>query len=301
MQGGDRARRVLKDQEAVRLVFLHHLRRRDHAHAPQPVRVFAHHPRHLGADMRAHGLAAAGLGEEAQNGGIAAIHRDAFGEFAYHGWLVEGLRRAIHRVARGAEGDFFLQPGLGRLWHGGHGKAQRIGGIGDQHASAAAHREHAQRVVHRVDALGGGIGDVQRLLGGAGAQHAEFAQHRLGHRVIAGDGGGVGFRRLATQGGAADLHHHDGFAVAAREVEGGEEFLAFANALGIGANHIHLWRAGHPAQHIAQRDIGLIAGGDANRRAKEAVARHGIDMGAIGARLRGDADPPGERPAGLEA
>ena len=65
MQGRHRARWVLEDQEAVGLVFLYHLRRRDHAHAPQPVWVFAHHPRHLGADMRAHGLAAAGLGEEA--------------------------------------------------------------------------------------------------------------------------------------------------------------------------------------------------------------------------------------------
>ena len=60
--------------------------------------------------------------------------------------VVERLRRAVHRVARGGERQQRLQPRLRRLRHRRHRQPDRLGGVADQHAGAAADGDHAERV-----------------------------------------------------------------------------------------------------------------------------------------------------------
>ncbi len=111
----------------------------------------------------------------------------------------------------------------------------------------------------------------------------------------------MALRGRGTERAAADLHEHDGLAVAPREIQRGDEARALADALRIRADHLHLGGLRHPADHLAERDIGLVAGGDADGRPQAACAGQGEHMRAIGAGLAGDADGPRMRPALLEA
>ena len=107
-------------------------------------------------------------------------------------------------------------------------------------------------------------------------------------------------RRMPAQFGPPDLHQHDRLAVAPREVERGGEARALADAFRIGADHLDFRRLRHPTDRLAERDIGLVARGDADRRADAARAGDSEDMRPVGAGLGRDADIPRQRPALFE-
>ena len=142
--------------------------------------------------------------------------------------------------------------------------------------------------------------DIQHLFGVAGAKHAELVHDGLGHRVVAGDGGGVRFRRFRTQLRPPDLLHHHRFARGSGRFQRGDEAGGLADALGIDGDHVHVLVFGQPADALADGHVAFVAGHDAGRGADAAVAGQGIKMRAVGAGLGGDADPPRHRPAAIE-
>ena len=214
--------------------------------------------------------------------------------------LVEGLGGAVDRVARGAEGNQVAQFVLRGGGHFGHGDGGGLGGVGNQHAGAAGDRHHPEGAADGVDAPRGEVGDVEHFLGGAGADDAVFGEHRVGDGVIAGDGGGVGGGGLGAEAGAADFHQHHRLAGGAGGGERNGEAFGFADALGIGGDDVGAVMLGEPADDVPDGDVALVAGGDADRDADAAVAGGGVDMGAVGAGLAGDADAAGYRPTGFD-
>ena len=167
--------------------------------------------------------------------------------------------------------------------------------------SAAADRDDAQRVARGIDPARRGLRDVEQLLRRLRAHHAELREHRVRHRVVTRDGSGVRLRRFAPERAAADLHHHDRFARLPGRLQSGKEAVRFVDALGISGDHVGIGIFRHPADHVAERHVGLVAGGDANRRAHAAVARLGVKMRAVRAGLARDTDAAGAREAALEA
>ncbi len=83
----------------------------------EPVRMPGPHRAQLLAQPGRDGGRAADLGEEGQHGGVAAVLHHAVREAADQRHVVERLRGAVHRVARGGEGQQRLQPRLRRVRH----------------------------------------------------------------------------------------------------------------------------------------------------------------------------------------
>ncbi len=98
-------------------------------------------------------------------------------------------------------------------------------------------------------------------------------------------------RARLAQFAAPHLHHHDGLSRDPGGLERRDEAGGFADALGVDGDDIRVRIPHHPADHLADGDVRLVARGDAERRAQAALARQGEQMRPIGARLADDADP----------
>ncbi len=107
--------------------------------------------------------------------------------------------------------------------------------------------------------------------------------------------------RRAAHDAAADLHHHDRLAGPARRFEGCDQAFGFADSLGIQRDHIGVVVVDHHLDHLAQRDVGLVARHCTGRQPDARPRRRGQDMAAIGAGLADDGDAARARHPQLDA
>ena len=130
--------------------------------------------------------------------------------------------------------------------------------------------------------------------------HVVFAEHRVEHRVGAGERAGVRGDRRDALLRDADLHGDDRLAVRGRARERGAQPRAVAAAFEIDHDHARVGIVGEPFDAFGDIDVGLVAGRDEMAEAEPALDREREEVGAERAALADDADRAGARPQRIE-
>ena len=202
----------------------------------------------------------------------------------------------VERVARGPE------RGQVRFDRGDRLRRERrdrdvfpAGPVGDEAAGTAGGGQHAHPAPPRPAVVAEQPGGAQQFLEAGHPDHAELAEHRVDHRVVAGDRAGVGECGHLAGRARAGLQHHDRLAGLCRLCRGLGEAVGLADFLQEQADDPGLLVLDQVAEHVRGADHRLVAQGDQGAHADGPGPGEGQHRGGQRAALQRDADRPGSQ------